>query len=202
MTTATETRAHLRKVQGNGVRTFEDIRLRCRVDEITGCWLWSLSMSGGETPKAWICPGVFGEKPRTMPAAKASWLLSGRKIEEGHVVWRVACTDARCVNPQHCIALPRAEMRRACGLRGREKGKPERAVQNWKNRASLIAPKEVVREVEKRLGEGKKQSHIAAELPVSTFLVHKIATGKQFHSSVRATPNLRGSSVFTLGLPK
>jgi hypothetical protein len=195
-----ETRAHLRKVQGNGVRTLEDIRLRCRVDEITGCWLWSLCIGTGGTPKVGLPAGVMGEREQVMSTAKASWLLSGRKLQAGQVVWRAHCGDHRCVNPQHCVALSRADMRKACGESNREKGSLKRAASNRAVAAAQAVKPDVVAEVEKRLKQGKKQREIAAELTVSRDTVHRISSGKHVFSAGRTAPLLRASSVFTWGM--
>lgn len=200
MTKANETRAHLRKVQGNGVRSLEDIRLRCRVDELTECWLWSLCIGSGNTPKVGIPAGVLSDREQVMSTAKASWLLSGRKLEAGQVVWRAHCGDSHCVNPQHCAALLRGDMRRACGESNREKGSIKRAAANRATSAASACPPAMVAEVEKRLKQGKKQRDIAAELTVSRDTVHRISAGKHLYSAGRTAPLLRAASVFTWGM--
>ena len=200
MTKANETRAHLRKVQGNGVRSLEDIRLRCKVDDITGCWLWSLCVGTGGTPKVGIPAGVLRETEHVMSTAKAAWLLSGRKLEAGQVVWRAHCGDHRCVNPDHCKALTRREMRNACGESNREKGSIKRAAVNRATAVSNAVKPDIVAEVEKRLKQGKKQREIAAELTVSRDTVHRISSGKHLYSAGRTAPLLRAASVFTWGM--
>jgi DNA-binding XRE family transcriptional regulator len=199
---STELRAHLRKVNGKGCRTLEDIRLRCRVDEVSGCWLWSLCFDDNKTPKVGIPAGVLGEREATMSAAKASWLLSGRKLAEGHVVWRSVCGDSRCVNPQHCTALPRAEMRRKCGESNREKGNVKRTAANVATATKLAVKPDVVKVIEARLKRGEKQRDIAADVAVSRDTVHRISSGKHMFSAGRVQPLLRASSVFTWGRPE
>jgi len=199
---STELRAHLRKVNGKGCRTFEDIRLRCRVDEVSGCWLWSLCFEDNKTPKVGIPAGVLGERKATMSAAKASWLLSGRKLAEGHVVWRSVCGDSRCVNPAHCTALPRAEMRRKCGESNREKGDFKRIAASVANAVQKAIKPDVVQAIEARIKRGEKQRDIAAAESVSLCTVHRISSGRHVFSAGRVQPLLRAASVFTWGRPE
>lgn len=187
-----------------GVRTLEDLRLRCVIDEETGCWLWQQAVAtagGGTTPIVHlpdnVLPGVG--RRSTIPAARAAWLLSGRKLQPGHVVWRQLCTGGRCINPAHCRAGTKSDGLAAVAATGRNRGKPERAVINAKSRASLAKPVELVRQAEALFAAGKLQKDVRATLGISQKTAAAIRLGRHPHSSGRNRV-LRGASVFTLGV--
>lgn len=83
---------------GGGVRTIEDLKNRCSVDELTGCWIWRLSVSLG-APHVTVC---LGDKKHSMRGRRAALVLVGQKIPPGHqAVARSFCTHAMCVHPDH-----------------------------------------------------------------------------------------------------
>ena len=57
---------------GPGVYCLEDIRQRCRVDDLGGCWLWSMAVSDGgrpsssKTPRVSLPKGVLSIDHRTV----------------------------------------------------------------------------------------------------------------------------------------
>lgn len=192
--------------QRNGIRTLQDIIDRCFLDEDTGCWIWRQAVDKrqgrrGQVPVAYFAAGVVGEKACTMCTARAAWLLSGRALPEGHVVYRAHCAEQRCVNPAHCTDLHRGDMRRECAASNREKGNPHRAAVNRVNAAKQTTPREVVAEVERRLNAGEIQRSVAAAVGVDRSTVQKIAAGRHLFSAGRDLPMVRAASVFTWGLP-
>lgn len=186
-----------------GVRVLEDLRQRCWVDDVTGCWLWRQAVAtsrGCTVPmvhlSAGVIPGV--DRNATVPAPRAAWLLSGRKLEPGHVVWRHVCEAGLCINPAHCRAGTRPEALAAVAATGRNRGKPERAVRNTLSRMHMVKPAEVVHQAEAMFAAGRLQKDVRAELGLSQKTAAAIRQGLHPHSAARRNV-LRGASVFTLG---
>ena len=40
-----------------GIRSVDDIKDRCRVDDVTGCWIWAGALVHGKAPRVWV-PGL------------------------------------------------------------------------------------------------------------------------------------------------
>lgn len=78
-----------------GVRDLEDLRERCRVDDITGCWHWGLANSGNGAPSLWI-----PELRRRLSLGGAVGFLSTGKDPKGQI-WHVTCDTPNCGNPAH-----------------------------------------------------------------------------------------------------
>lgn len=81
----------------DGVRTLADLKMRCHIDEESGCWRW----------KGHCCRGTpFTHFPLDGKAMKASGrraalILSGQRPEPGQVAFpRDACMYHDCVRPQ------------------------------------------------------------------------------------------------------
>lgn len=45
-----------RRTRQDGIRTIEDLKLRCRIDDITGCWVWGGAYHSGSA-RVWL-PGL------------------------------------------------------------------------------------------------------------------------------------------------
>jgi len=84
---------------GEGIFRLNDIKARCYADPDSGCWVWRTDSE--KIPRAFVGPGVVGEKAAYVAVRRVGWLLSGRRIKDGHVVWRCCEGDVRCVNPAH-----------------------------------------------------------------------------------------------------
>lgn len=188
-----------RRKRQDGVRTLEDIRSRCVIDDETGCWLWRGAMSmkrhGQGQPRVWL-PGVDGGVIET--AARAAWLLSGRRIANGHVVWRSLCTDSKCINPEHGKSGTRTQMHAAFVADGRMRGDPIRAAINAKNRESQLVPVETVRQAEAMFAAGVMQKTVRAELGICAGVAARIRKGLHPNcaSAQRVVP---AASVFAWG---
>lgn len=169
-------------------RNLQYILDRCRVDDSTGCWEWSLCMTG-DVP---VCGrNILG----CSSAVKTAWLLSGRKLADGHVVWRARCDNKRCVNPAHMMTGTRSEMRQWCGDSGREKGKPERAAIIRRTLAERAVPVEVVREAERMFSAGEMNKTVLSRLGLSKKTAMRIKAGRHIHSAGRGVV---GSSIFSM----
>jgi hypothetical protein len=78
-----------------GIRTIEDLRGRCWVDDITGCWHYKGYSEGGQ-PALWV--PLLG-KTTTMGVA-ISVLVTGAAPKKG-VFWHCKCDTPGCANPDH-----------------------------------------------------------------------------------------------------
>lgn len=82
----------------SGIRTLADLRDRCVVDEITGCWLWHGALCGS-TPSMRI-PALG----RNVGAGIAICYLTTGKEPEAGVVWHRTCRTITCACPEHRMA--------------------------------------------------------------------------------------------------
>ena len=184
----------------NGVTTIGQLKERCRIDDITGCWNWAWGLSGKPSfpiPMLHLGAGVVGlSKITSIPAYRAAWLLSGKSIERGHVVYR-SCCNPLCCNPNHLRCGPRKEMYGHYAATGRNKGQPHRKVANAKNRAKMMTPAERVAEVEMLLNQGMIQKEVALKMGMCPQTVRKIRLGLHPHCTQNSVQKvIRGASVF------
>jgi hypothetical protein len=186
-----------------GVTTVDGIRDRCRIDDETGCWNWAWGRSdhaNSATPSIHIGKGVLGnERRKQMSAHSAAWLLSGKKLAKGHVVYR-ACCNIDCCNPAHLKAGPRSDMYAHYSASGKNKGQHHRKIANAKNRQKMMAPRERVLMVEQLLAAGTKIIHIKEKMGMCTLTIRDIRDGMHPNCSKPIKSNLiSGASVFSLG---
>jgi len=185
-----------------GVTNLEELKQRTRIDDETGCWVWAWSTSGKSdypVPTVHLGVGVLGcTKITAMQAYRASWLFSGKKIKDGHIVYRT-CGNYLCVAPDHLKSGTRQEMYAYVSATNRNKGQPHRKLANAKNRQKMMMPPERVQAVERMLAEGKTQKEIRDELRMCGSTIRRISAGLHIHSSSQAPRVIRGASVFSLG---
>lgn len=80
----------------DGIRSIEDIRQRCVVDEVTGCWLWSGTRANGGSPSMWY--PVAGKS--VAGGVVLFHLENGTFPPRGRVYHRT-CESGECMNPEH-----------------------------------------------------------------------------------------------------
>lgn len=191
---------HKRKTRSDGVRTLGDIRQRCTIDDITGCWIWRYAYDNhGTTTRVWLPDGagsVVGPGGTTT-AARAAWLLSGKPLPTGHIVMR-ACRDIRCCNPAHGRAGTRVDLGSLLRASGDLRGLPERAAVNARNRQRMMIPRHVVERGEAMYAAGAMAKDVRAALGVSPRTAALIRDGLHAHSTGKPAALIRGASVFAL----
>lgn len=189
------------KRTGRGIYCLNDLRDRCRIDSESGCWNWSMTAletaSGSVVPRVSVPANVF-HQPKLLHATgpRVSWLLSGRSIREGWIVWR-ACVNGLCLNPAHLKAGTHADEGAWQRANGHLRGDPRRAAVNRANGRSLAIPAEKFAQVKSMLESGIVRSEIQKASGVSRGVVKRIAEGTHIHQ--RATL-VRGASVFAQGV--
>jgi len=188
---------------GPGVYCLEDIRQRCRIDPITDCWVWSMAVSDGgrpyssTTPRVSLPKGVLSVEHRTVSVSRVSWLMSGRKLAPGHVVWRT-CGCELCVNPAHLRAGTKADEGAWMRKSGRWQGDPRRTAVNTRNAADAQAVRpETVRAIKAHLDAGRLQRDVAADFGLHKATISKIARGLHVHQRGGGR-QVRGASVFAM----
>jgi hypothetical protein len=185
---------------GPGVYDLNDILARCSVDD-GGCWVWQSAMSTcgqktGLVPSVGIPCGVFGRKTtHTMAASKAAWLMSGRSLRTGQILWRRVGCDAACVNPAHRTAGTRKEWGAWTRSNGSLRGDPERARSALAGQLANALAADIVHQIAALLADGKKGVEVAQQFRVSPQVVCKIRAGQHIHQRKA----VRGASVFSLG---
>ena len=111
-----------------GVRKLEDLRLRCRVDQDTGCWHFGgkehRRQAGKVDPRVWLA-----DRRSAVTVAKAGWLLAGKPLKLGEIVWP-RCRTHCCGNPSHLMAGTKAQWGAWAQAQGYMRGRPERAAIN------------------------------------------------------------------------
>jgi hypothetical protein len=186
---------------GTGVYCLADIRDRCIVDSVSGCWEWSMAVSDGGRPHSSITPrvslprGVLSDAHRTVSVPRVSWLMSGKRLQAGQVVWRTCC-NALCCNPAHLKAGAKREEGAWMSANGHRKGDPRRAAINLATITRTQAvPAETVRRIEGLIAEGVQHAEIQTLTGVHLATISKIANGRHLHQRAGV---VRGASVFAL----
>lgn len=170
-----------------GVRSIEDLRERCFIDEHTGCWHWRMAFNQG-SPRVWVHLG--GGERLAMRGRRAALVLStGKQVPRGFLVWAVRhCKSDDCVNPAHCKWGPKSEWGRDLSKRGTIKNRPSKIragrEAGRKRRALTDEQAAYVR------SSGKSIKDLAAEFGVSRALIGEIRRGTRY------TEVFRGASVF------
>lgn len=185
---------------GPGIYALDDIRNRCAVDDDTGCWHWRLAMrSNGAstgckslTPSVSIPAGVLGDKRRTLSVARVVWLMQGKALRNGWVVWRT-CTSGDCCAPEHLQAGTKADEGAWMRADGRRRGSAHRLAVNARNVAGQAVPADKVQAVAEQINAGRLYRDIAADVGLHKSTISKIANGKHYRQRPRGA---RGSSVF------
>lgn len=114
---------------GGGVRTVDDLRMRCVVDEDTHCWLWRgatrVASNRCTETRVWV-PSLA----RVLPVPRAAWIVAGkRELQKGETVWR-RCSEDQCCNPAHLMAGDKAAWGAFVASKGLFAGRPERSAIN------------------------------------------------------------------------
>ena len=168
-----------------GIRTLEDLRLRCvcREDE-DDCWHLR-SARGRPMPKDRVhCVAVHGQKGNTT-ATRAAWALAGKTLRDGQVVRRV-CGSYDCVNPEHLCQGLRAEVSRKTAADGKFRS------------AEQLAPLAATRKRHTKVTPEALQLILTSPLPASQLVAHvPICVGRI--NALRRKHRARPTTVFAWG---
>ena len=179
-----------------GIHSIEDIRARCVVDQDSGCWTWSgaMSVSNNSTPMLYVMPGLLGnERGYSTSGVRVAWLLSGRRLGAGRVVWRHCCNH-KCLAPDHLRSGTRADLGRHITAAGLIRVDPSYRIQRAKHSQLQPIPADIVRQIEADMDAGVSRKDLRARYSVGRSLLWKIATGQHTHQRGRLA---QGASVFS-----
>lgn len=174
-----------------GIRTLDDFRGRCIVDEL-GCWIWTLAQGKNGVPVAHLAGPTHR---RSLPARRAGWLLAGKPLREGQAVYLRAACSTLCVNPDHCRAGRLGDAQRAASKRG-SFDTPHRKVQLLQARERQLLPADTVRAIEAAIAGGMTAKRAAQLHGVGEESAQRIRRGEHAHQRQRL---VRAASVFALG---
>lgn len=180
---------------GPGIYTLADLKERCA--EIGDCWEWRVGCAGNGQPMCYLPPSVLadaGRKPK-LPARRAAWLLAGRPMREGWMVWNT-CGSSLCVNPAHSKAGTRAEWGAWVKARGEWQGVPQRKAAGLKHGALIALSQETVRAIQGDIAAGLTRREIAARRGVHIATVSRINVGRHIHVRQAVLP---AASIFAMG---
>ena len=165
-----------------GIRSIEDIRLRCHIDDITDCWVWRGARNGQKTPSMHL-PGP--DRVTSMGVA-ICFLTTGRVPDRGEV-WHCVCETKNCANPKHRAKGNRSSQMRAARI---ERG-PEVRARIIEGRRRKGANKLTDADVHEIRTAGLTLKQIMAKFGISRSWAHEVRSGKH-----RVTSRAPGASVF------
>ena len=167
-----------------GVRTLEGLRLRCRIDEDSGCWHWmgatqtKITSMGGKVQEPRIFNAAMG---CTTTISRTAWALSGKPVPKAERwnVWHT-CRNPLCGNPEHMRAGTKVQWGEWVRREGYMRGRPERTIINSRTaqttgRARLSA--EQVALVKSSQETGKA---LAVKLGVSETTISRCRRGETY----------------------
>jgi hypothetical protein len=167
-----------------GIRTIEDLRIRCHCDEDTGCWNWrgAVNKTGRASaePRCWLA-----DENKSVLVPRAAWMLGRQaKLQPGDTVWR-RCRNDLCCNPQHLLRGDKSAWGEWVARSGYLRGRPERAAINRRNRMAannIRVTLEIAQWVRESKQTGREVARVIGE---SEQTVSKIRTGAS-HVPARA----------------
>lgn len=175
-----------------GIRSLDDLKKRCIVDELSGCWLWRLSTTQG-FPNVHIPHPVTGERTKMKGRRAALILKTGKMLPSGwFAIRKPSCESPICCNPDHSFAGDG----KAYGQSIREqeifKNSPKRIAANRKI-ASQKTRKLTNQQASEIRQDDRSTIAIAAEYGVSKTTVNDIKRGLRYRQTIR------GASIFSMG---
>lgn len=161
-----------------GIRTFEDLRQRCKLIPSTSkrhpseCWVWT----GATSPTG--CPSIWIPSLRRVGAigTLASVIATGSAAPSGRV-YKVMCDTPHCCNPEH-----RRWLSQAAAARKTHAGKPLAVAHKARITASRRAGSHITAEAIALLQAhpaGVSVAGLAAQLGVSLSYAAAIKAGKR-----------------------
>ncbi|MFP5467912.1 MAG: hypothetical protein ACLGG8_10365 [Gammaproteobacteria bacterium] len=167
------------------MKTVDDIKGRCVVDTITGCWIWRGAVSREGQARIWQYD-FNAEKMAALPGKKAMWYAVNQKpLPEG---WRVygTCNCQACMNWEHIKAGTTEQWGQHMSASGIHKGNMARTVaarRTGVKRSVMTA--ETLHEVLTSKETGRA---LARRLGISEQTVSKARTGRLIAFSPIASP--------------
>ena len=171
-----------------GIVSVECLRKRSKIDDITGCWHWSLSTAEGAAV-AWIKDPASGERIKCR-GPRAAWMLKkGCRLPKGWVAF-LTCESIDCVNPDHTSAGDRFAQGAHIRKTQSQKGNLNRIRANRKIARAQPKTKLSPEKAREIRSSGKTQRTLAAEYGVAQNTIHAVLSGKTWREFIP------GASIF------
>ena len=170
--------------RSDGIRTPEDLKLRCRVDEHTDCWHWPGGTDGNGRPSFRFPP--LGGITVSAGMAAAFW-RTGERPKKG-TAWHAMCGSGDCVNPAHRRCGTRKTQMRALRLVKLPLDRAKISAARLKNSPLSAADVAEIRE------KGLTVQEIVDRWGISRGYASSVRTGRARHTTVAPQ-----SSVFAMG---
>lgn len=106
-----------------GIRSVKDIRDRCKVDDETGCWIWSLSFYEN-APR--INFKLNGKRYSMRGRRAAQTVKTGKIVDPKMICYGLDKCHNSCVNPAHIKVGPKEEFGKALSKSGKLKNVPNK----------------------------------------------------------------------------
>lgn len=156
------------------MKTLNDIKDRCVIDEDTDCWSFKGAFSRDGQPRVWFWD-YNKERMVAMPGRRAVWFAVNQKpLPNG---WRVygVCDCVGCLNPAHSKAGPAKAWGQHMSKSGKYKGSLARLLANRKTGAarSVLTP-QTLQEI---LSSNETGTSLARRLGISQQTVSKARRG-------------------------
>ena len=171
-----------------GIRTLEDLRIRCRMEG--DCWIWGMGLSHGRPS---VCITVDGKK-KAVNGKRAALRLAGTYERGGCYATAADC----CPNPQLCVNPAHVKQTHPTHIRRKQNKRPE-LVAAWRRNGmqrrhyvSKLTPEQVLA-IYAAKGT-KKAPEVAAEFGCNKSNVYLIWARKTWRDVLGVPVN----SVFSL----
>lgn len=171
----------------DSIQTEEQLMARCRLDELTGCWLWQGAMQGAQSRVYVKLPGKRG---KVMNGGRAALVIRARAEPTARVEgYRYVCHDQQCVNPDHCKWMTRKQIGALIAKSGVHKGNPAYRLSNTRNarKRAKLTP-EMVAEIR---ASHENNCELGRRLGVAHTTISAVRLGKHWKDT-----SVNGSSVF------
>lgn len=169
-----------KKPRHGGVRTIADLKDRCVVDEITGCWIWRAARDSNGVPSLQYPP--LG---RVVSLGVAIGHLRTGEPSPPGVVWHRTCETRQCANPDHREAGTRSTQMLAAVIKRSPQTRAK--ITAGKRRASKLSEADVA-EIR---GSDMKLAEIMERYSITRGYACELRSGKR-----RAPLAAPGSSAF------
>jgi hypothetical protein len=166
-----------------GIRTLEDLRQRCRIDEINGCWHFGRALRESTRAPCVRLPALDHEMVSLGVAI--GFLTTGKRPAKG-TMWHITCGTRLCANPEHRKAGTRATQMQACGYKPTPKT-VARIARTKRSKSSLSEE-----DIAAIRASDAPLSELAERYGKSMAQISRIRLGQLWRP-------LQGASVFTLG---
>jgi hypothetical protein len=176
----------------NGIRTVEDIRQRCRIDQITDCWIWSLAHRDNGGAYMSVIHPVTGHASSMHGRRAALLLLTGSDLPAGMYCYAGPdCRHFDCCNPAHATYGTRVEY----GAWQRDSGQLKGKVARVKSaRITAMAQRKLTPEqVQVIRGSRVSDAKLAAVYGVCRKTINNVRNGSRYRNDA---PAFTASSVF------